>query len=165
MLVSNSTHLLVYTKNNPEERGRGLQGANFSVVLLGCYSFRPWTEHGRGLNNNLIISLMATFVTEYAFDRNIKVFSREYATMSATKFLSSSTMGMPNGIKTFNKAIATRKVTCRGSRLLVEAKVELNGGPRIIRGKCYVTRDVRFINPHDCPSISKIFSHYTITPP
>lgn len=32
--------------------------------------------------------------------------------------------------------------TSRGFRLVVQAKVDLQGGPRIIRGKCFVTRDV-----------------------
>ena len=31
----------------------------------------------------------------------------------------------------------------RSLRLSVSAKVNLDGGPRVIRGKCYVTRDVR----------------------
>ncbi|KAL4452054.1 hypothetical protein ABPG75_007716 [Micractinium tetrahymenae] len=29
----------------------------------------------------------------------------------------------------------------RGARLVVQAKVDLQGGPRVIRGKCYVTKD------------------------
>jgi hypothetical protein len=35
-----------------------------------------------------------------------------------------------------------RTSTSRGSRLIVQAKIDLQGGPRIIRGKCFVTRDV-----------------------
>lgn len=30
----------------------------------------------------------------------------------------------------------------RGARLVVQAKVDLQGGPRVVRGKCYVTKDV-----------------------
>lgn len=30
----------------------------------------------------------------------------------------------------------------RGARLAVVAKVDLQGGPRVIRGKCFVTKDV-----------------------
>lgn len=29
----------------------------------------------------------------------------------------------------------------RGARLVVQAKVDLQGGPRVVRGKCYVTKD------------------------
>ena len=31
----------------------------------------------------------------------------------------------------------------RSNRLVVQAKVDLQGAPRVIRGKCFVTRDVR----------------------
>jgi hypothetical protein len=37
---------------------------------------------------------------------------------------------------------ASPSVARRCARIVVQAKVELQGGPRIIRGKCYVTRDV-----------------------
>lgn len=43
---------------------------------------------------------------------------------------------------TFHKAVPSRPVSCRGYRLVVQAKVDLKGGPRIIKGKCYVTKDV-----------------------
>lgn len=42
------------------------------------------------------------------------------------------------------RAMSTRTVTCRASRrhsVNVVAKVDLQGGPRIIKGKCFVTKD------------------------
>ena len=53
----------------------------------------------------------------------------------------------------FSKAILPRRIssnscraTGRATRLVVQAKVDLQGGPRVIRGKCFVTRDVS--TPH-----------------
>jgi len=43
-----------------------------------------------------------------------------------------------------SKAVAVKTANRRASRLIVQAKVDLQGGPRVIRGKCYVTRDVSF---------------------
>lgn len=34
------------------------------------------------------------------------------------------------------------KRASRGARLVVQAKVDLQGAPRVIRGKCFVTKDV-----------------------
>lgn len=49
----------------------------------------------------------------------------------------------------FSRAVLPRRIcstscraTDRSTRLVVQAKVDLQGGPRVIRGKCYVTRDV-----------------------
>jgi hypothetical protein len=49
----------------------------------------------------------------------------------------------------FSRAVLPRqtntnrgKVASRSARLVVQAKVNLEGGPRVIRGKCFVTRDV-----------------------
>jgi len=41
-----------------------------------------------------------------------------------------------------SRASTTRRPSTRGQRLVVQAKVDLQGGPRVIRGKCFVTRDV-----------------------
>ncbi|KAG7673348.1 hypothetical protein Ndes2526B_g03212 [Nannochloris sp. 'desiccata'] len=48
----------------------------------------------------------------------------------------------------FSRAVLPRqintnrgKVISRSARLVVQAKVNLEGGPRVIRGKCFVTRD------------------------
>ena len=30
----------------------------------------------------------------------------------------------------------------RSGRLMVQAKVDLQGGPRVVRGRCFVTKDV-----------------------
>lgn len=40
------------------------------------------------------------------------------------------------------RGAAARRPAARGGRLVVQAKVDLQGGPRIIRGKCFVTKDV-----------------------
>jgi len=42
--------------------------------------------------------------------------------------------------RTSSGSVARRGRSCC---VKVSAKVDLQGGPRIIRGKCYVTRDVR----------------------
>ena len=54
----------------------------------------------------------------------------------------------------FSRAVLPRKVNSnrgkvasRSARLVVEAKVNLQGGPRVIRGKCFVTRDVSWHMP------------------
>jgi hypothetical protein len=49
----------------------------------------------------------------------------------------------------FSRAVLPRqtntnrgRITSRSARLVVQAKVNLQGAPRVIRGKCFVTRDV-----------------------
>ncbi len=42
-------------------------------------------------------------------------------------------------------AAASGKRASRGSRLVVQAKVDLKGGPRVLRGKCFVTKDVSLL--------------------
>lgn len=37
---------------------------------------------------------------------------------------------------------SSQRAGSRGSRLVVQAKVDLKGGPRVLRGKCFVTKDV-----------------------
>ncbi|KAI7836944.1 hypothetical protein COHA_009193 [Chlorella ohadii] len=41
----------------------------------------------------------------------------------------------------FARAPSSRRAGCRAARLVVQAKVDLQGGPRKIRGKCFVTKD------------------------
>jgi hypothetical protein len=42
---------------------------------------------------------------------------------------------------------ASARRSSRGARLVVQAKVDLKGGPRVIRGKCFVTKDVSTFCP------------------
>lgn len=45
----------------------------------------------------------------------------------------------------FARAPSSRRAGCRAARLVVQAKVDLQGGPRKIRGKCFVTKDVSLL--------------------
>jgi hypothetical protein len=62
----------------------------------------------------------------------------ELTLMSTSKILQRS----PVGAAVLRAIPQTRRHCARGARLTVEAKVDIKGGPRIIRGKCFVTRDV-----------------------
>lgn len=58
-----------------------------------------------------------------------------HSTMQATSACSRASVQ-------FARGPSSRRAGCRAARLVVQAKVDLQGGPRKIRGKCFVTKDV-----------------------
>lgn len=72
-------------------------------------------------------------------DAPTKIAGSVCAVMAPTA--STSMAGLQSRMQ-FSRASTTRRACTRGHRMVVQAKVDIQGGPRVIRGKCFVTRDV-----------------------
>ena len=64
-----------------------------------------------------------------------------HSTREASRMQACSSVASRGGVSLPRRAAGGR-AAARGTRLVVQAKVDLQGAPRIIRGKCYVTKDV-----------------------